>query len=110
MDDKFVHVARQLKVFDAIARERQRQDAKWGIQDLDPFTWIAVLTEEVGEFSQASLHLKFGGKKAKGFREEAVQVAAVATAIIECIDRGTWQWPKERKSKKTSSKKTTSKK
>lgn len=102
--EEIEHKMRQLKVFDAITRERERQDIKWGVQDHDPFTWIAVLTEEVGEFSQAALHLKYGGKKAKGFREEAIQMAAVATAIIECIDRGTWQWPKVKKSKKISSK------
>lgn len=25
-------------------------------------------------------------------REEAVQVAAVAVAIVECLDRGKWRW------------------
>ena len=70
-----------------IIAERRRQDEKFGPQDHDPITWAVILAEEVGEFSQAALQLKFGGDKAAGLREEAVQCAAVALAIIECIDR-----------------------
>jgi NTP pyrophosphatase (non-canonical NTP hydrolase) len=77
---------------DVIA-ERGRQDAKWGEQNHDPFTYLTVLMEEVGELAQAALHTKFGGPAAKGLREEAVQTAAVALAIIECLDRGKWEWP-----------------
>ena len=75
--------------------ERQRQDAKWGQQDHDPFTYLAILGEEYGELAQAALHLKFGGHAAGNLRIEAVHVAAVALAIVECIDRGIWQWPEE---------------
>lgn len=77
----------------SIICERQRQDEKWGEQNHDPFTYIAVLIEEVGEFAQAALHHRFGGREAFGMRQEAVQVAAVALAIIECIDRAKWAWP-----------------
>jgi NTP pyrophosphatase (non-canonical NTP hydrolase) len=76
-----------------VLRERGRQDEKWGEQNLDPFTYLAVLTEEVGELAEAALHTRFGGPKASGLRTEAVHVAAVALAIIECLDRGTWHWP-----------------
>jgi NTP pyrophosphatase (non-canonical NTP hydrolase) len=72
--------------------ERDRQDDKWGEQNHDPITWCAILTEEVGELAQAALQTRFGG--AHGgldlVRKEAVQVAAVAQAIVECLDRGTW--------------------
>jgi|GEM_PF-1169025 len=71
-----------------VLAERMRQNAKWGEQNHDPITWLAILTEEVGEFSEAALHLRFGGPKAAGLRAEAVQVAAVALQIVECIDRG----------------------
>ena len=67
--------------------ERARQDAKWGVQNHDPVTWSAILTEECGEFAQAALHHRFGGPAAAKLRNEAVQVAAVAVAIIEYIDR-----------------------
>jgi NTP pyrophosphatase (non-canonical NTP hydrolase) len=73
--------------------ERDRQDEKWGEQNHDPFTYLVILTEEVGEFAQAALHNRFGGEQSNRMREEAVQVAAVALAIVECLDRGRWAWP-----------------
>jgi NTP pyrophosphatase (non-canonical NTP hydrolase) len=72
--------------------ERIRQDAKWGEQNHDPFCYLTVLMEEVGETSEAALHTRFGGPKACGLRKEAVQTAAVALAIVECLDRGKWSW------------------
>jgi NTP pyrophosphatase (non-canonical NTP hydrolase) len=72
-----------------ILAERTRQDSKWGQQNHDPITWSAILTEECGEFAQAALHHRFGGPAAEGLRVEAVQVAAVALAIVECLDRNT---------------------
>lgn len=76
-----------------IIGERARQDKKWGEQNLDPITYLAVLTEEVGELAEAALHSRFGGVAAWSLRTEAVHTAAVALAIVECIDRGLWQWP-----------------
>ena len=97
----------------AVLAEREAQNRKWGRQNHDPFTWIAILIEEVGEAAKEALTIRFwkpdhkytpgqaGG--AEEFRRnvygklrtEAVQVAAVALAIVECIDRGTWEWPDE---------------
>jgi NTP pyrophosphatase (non-canonical NTP hydrolase) len=76
---------------DVIA-ERQRQDAKWGEQNHDPFLYLSVLMEEVGEFAQAALHTRYGGEAASKLRPEAVQTAAVALAIVECLDRAKWEW------------------
>ena len=82
------------KALDQILAERTKQDAKWGVQNHDPFLYLTILVEEVGEFAQATLHTRFGDEgKAVNMREEAVQVAAVALAIVECIDRRTWLWP-----------------
>jgi NTP pyrophosphatase (non-canonical NTP hydrolase) len=75
-----------------ILAERDRQDAKWGEQNHDPFTYLAILSEEIGEFAQAALHLRFGGEAQSKFRDEAIHVAAVALAIVECIDRKKWRW------------------
>lgn len=75
------------KALDSILAERSWQDAKWGEQNHDPFTWVTILTEEVGELAQAALHVRFGGPAASFLRKEAVQVAAVALAIVECLDR-----------------------
>ena len=67
--------------------ERSRQDAKWGEQNHGHFTWLAVLGEEVGEANQAALKAHFGGKEWAHYREELIQVAAVAVAMVECLDR-----------------------
>lgn len=40
-----------------------------------------------------AVHARFGGQAADGLRTEAIRVAAVALAIVECIDRDKWQWP-----------------
>lgn len=81
-----LHVAKTL-IMDDILEERDRQDAKRGVQNHLPIEWIAVLTEEVGEASQEALRIHFGGKSKDDYRHELVQVAAVAMAMIECLDR-----------------------
>lgn len=70
-----------------VLTERQRQDEKWGQQNHDAITWSAILGEEFGEFCEAALAERFGGKARGDLRTEAVQCAAVALAIVECIDR-----------------------
>jgi NTP pyrophosphatase (non-canonical NTP hydrolase) len=62
--------------------ERDRQMAKWGIQTHSMYKWLAILTEEVGEFAEPTL-----GTSRDALRGEAIQVAAVALAIVEFIDR-----------------------
>ena len=68
-----------------IAKERGRQDAKWGgtpgIDRRDEHTYTAVLTEEVGEVCKAWLECD-----AANLREELIQVAAVAAAWVEELD------------------------
>jgi NTP pyrophosphatase (non-canonical NTP hydrolase) len=82
----------QTKIFDEIVAERDRQNAKWGEQNHDPFTYMTVLTEEVGEAAEAALHMKFGGPEAENYRTELVQIAAVAVEMIECVDRKKGGW------------------
>jgi NTP pyrophosphatase (non-canonical NTP hydrolase) len=78
----------------SVIEERLRQDNKWGEQNHDPYTYMAILMEELGEMAQAALQTQFGGKHGglDHLREEAVQTAAVALAIVECLDRGKWRW------------------
>ncbi len=78
-----------------IMHERVKQDAKWGEQNHDPYTYLTILMEEIGEYAQACLQTQFGGGNGgeMHMREEAVQVAAVALAIIECLDREKWRFP-----------------
>lgn len=77
---------------DAVLEERERQDKKWGQQNHDPFVYGAILMEEVGELMQAALKARYEQKELGHVREEAVQVAAVALAIVECLDRQQWDW------------------
>lgn len=66
---------------------RVKQNTKWGEQNHDPVTWSAILNEECGEFAEAALHNRFGGRAAKDVRNEAVDCAAVALQIVEWYDR-----------------------
>lgn len=81
----------QARVIKDIIQERKRQDSKWGSQrNLSDLTWIAILTEEVGESAQEVLTRipgnEVAGKGHGDLREELVQVAAVAVAWIEALD------------------------
>lgn len=98
MPDKISFVDAQTLAKTLIQSERDLQEKKWGEQNHDPFTYLAILTEEVGELSEAALHSKFGGPAADGLLNEAVQTAAVAQAIVENLLRGKWIWPVEKKS------------
>jgi len=76
----------------SVIAERGRQDAKWGEQNHDAGTWALVLLEELGEWAQEELRAKFGqpehaAKHREDAHIEAVQVAAVAMAIVECMNR-----------------------
>lgn len=80
-----------------VRAERQRQDARWGQQDHAPEVWLMVLAEEVGEANQAAFETLFprfdkrasgrGPRRLADYRQELVQVAAVAVAAIESLDR-----------------------
>jgi hypothetical protein len=67
---------RQHLVLQLVANERARQDAKWGAANIvnkDRKSALVVLMEEVGEAARADLEDDSGG-----FRDELIQVAAVA--------------------------------
>jgi NTP pyrophosphatase (non-canonical NTP hydrolase) len=78
-----------------VIKERKRQDHKWGEQNHHPVIWTGILGEEFGELCQAINETHFDNgteaKKKGGYenmRAEAIQVAAVAIAFIEMLDRG----------------------
>lgn len=84
------YTARALK---AVAAERQRQTAKWGAQDHTAARWLMILGEEYGEACRAGCDLTFPATPQNmtptvdQLRTELTHVAAVAVAMIECIDR-----------------------
>jgi len=71
--------------------ERMRQDAIWGIQNHCPADWLMILGEEVGEANKAAVEHKFRKVSLADYRKELIQVAAVAIAAVECLDRGEWR-------------------
>lgn len=76
--------------FGLIREERERQDAIWGSQrHLLPDTWLAILTEEVGESAKAVLEIRFpipnDSRAEERLQQELVEVAAVAVAWIEAL-------------------------
>jgi NTP pyrophosphatase (non-canonical NTP hydrolase) len=89
------------KALTDVIKERSRQDAKWGEQNHSPEMWLTILMEEVGEAAQSILESKFGGStdgqcgsqseyrrsQSENYREECIQVSAVALAMVECYDR-----------------------
>lgn len=76
-----------MTVYDEILQERIRQDEKWGEQNHKVEKWLSILGEEFGELCKATNDMLFDGHGYDPIREEAIHVAAVATAIVECLDR-----------------------
>ena len=81
------------RVISAVREERKRQDKKWGTQCYqNHFIWLGILSEEVGEFSEALLRWYFyAGKEgyskhSQCMKDELVQVAAVAIAQLEQME------------------------
>jgi NTP pyrophosphatase (non-canonical NTP hydrolase) len=64
--------------------ENSRQLKKWDVQDRSPFEWLAYLSEEVGELSEAisEHHYDRGGQLCDVYTE-AIQVATLALKIAE---------------------------
>ena len=64
-----------------ITAERERQDAKWGIQRHPVHVWNTILGEEVGEVANAILE-----DDIEGLKKELIQVAAVALSFAEALE------------------------
>ena len=80
-------------VYDDVHEERERAHAKHGAKGnsrenaaWDEHEWLAVLTEELGEAAH-ELTYDTGPGARERLRKELVQVAAMACAWIDSIDR-----------------------
>lgn len=84
---------RAADAFISLIEERQRQEDKWGQQNHNDFEWCAILGEEFGEAAKHVADQRIadgdivGTTEEEMLREELVQVAAVAVAWVEAIDR-----------------------
>ena len=72
----------QQVVMRQLIRERRRQDAKWGEQNHDDKTWLAIATEELGEVANAILE-----DEVASIEFELKQLTAVCVAWLESKER-----------------------
>lgn len=70
------------RILEAIDNERNYQVGLWGEQNHNLHFWNTILVEEVGEVAKAIL-----GEPHTHTAAELIQVAAVATQILECMFR-----------------------
>lgn len=72
-----------------IAKERARQDEKWGEQNHHPLMWFSIIGEEYGEMLKAFNEYSFdnGFDHFNNMQREAIQIAASCVAMLECIKR-----------------------
>jgi hypothetical protein len=77
---------RQLKtpdIFGLLISESDRQVKKWGIQDHDVFTWLAIAAEEFGELAAAINEWHFRNGLQSEVIKEAVQSCTLLLKIAE---------------------------
>ena len=74
------------QLYNLIWAEHERQLAKWGVQDHEPFAWLAFALEELGETSDAISEWTYRGGNAKDVVKEAIQTATLALKIAEMFD------------------------
>ena len=83
----------QSLVFQRIGEERLRQDKNWGIQNHSNEIWLSILIEELGEVIKNSNELreskitKYHYWYKNQIKKELIQVAAVAVAWLEDLER-----------------------
>lgn len=95
--DYLEEMTAMLHAIRCVTDERGRQLEKWGIQDHPIADWFLILGEEVGEAQREACEHVFSGRfpdhyppdpeRLNRLRAELVQVAAVAVAMIESLDR-----------------------
>jgi len=98
--NEFALAELKAKVLAEVDTERINQNFKWGIQNHCPKVWLMILGEEVGEANKAILESsKYKDGKLvmnkdlqdfSEYRKELIQIAAVAVAMVECLDRKEW--------------------
>lgn len=86
------------RVLDEVFEERRSQEKKWGQQNHPGSEYLMILGEEVGEANKEYLEVFFAAKKSQvsghglvvdysSYRKELIQIAAVAVAMVESLDR-----------------------
>jgi len=83
----------QTSIIEEVLSERKRQNVVFGEQNHSPERWVSILMEEVGSAAKQANKFHAAGKELslRKYEIEAIQVAAVAMAALECLERGKWQ-------------------
>ena len=96
----------QESIFQEILSERKRQDLVFGKeQNHSPERWVSVLAQQVGAAAKQAnrFHSPRGSElNLQKYEIEAIQVAAVAFAALECLERGEWRIEKNEQDKERS--------
>ncbi len=71
------------KIAPMVFAENIRQLDTWGVQDRDPFEWLAFATEELGEMAAIIVDWHFHGSYPEEVVEEAIQTATLCLKIAE---------------------------
>ena len=72
----------RVEILKEIIEERNHQDRKFGPHNNhSPERWLVILMEEVGEVSKAINEINW-----QEYRDELIDVAAVALAAAECFE------------------------
>jgi hypothetical protein len=80
----------QAGVMDDVSDELGRQLQKWGTQNHQPIYWLGILGEEYGEAAKWIIEwgvCRPGTETVPMLYLELVQIAAVAIAAAECLNR-----------------------
>lgn len=90
----------QKNAVENVLEERRNQDEQWGVSDHDPQFWSLILSKHAGRLTSKALDwgamVGYDSEEFYAimeFRDQAVKVAAIALAIVECIDRAEWTAP-----------------
>lgn len=72
----------------AVKKKREAQIEKWGTQEHDPAMWYAILGEEFGEVGKEIAEGRIKPFDRAKYRKECLHTAAVALAMVQCLDDG----------------------
>jgi NTP pyrophosphatase (non-canonical NTP hydrolase) len=73
-------------IHEKIREENIRQLKLWGVQEHEPFEWLAYVTEELGELSEAISEWTYRDGQVEDVVKEAIQVSTLSLKIAEMFE------------------------
>lgn len=75
----------------SVREELDAQVREWGITNHPPEIWLALLAKQMGHMADDILDHRIHRALIGTYRQELVELTAVAMAALECFDRGDWR-------------------